>query len=249
MPPSPATRTPRRASSRRPPMLSLTDGARISSANGAVPLTANARARVHRFAVPLALLIALRRSGGRPGARGHPGGRDPPRRAHPARCGPGPERHPDRGRPAPERLGLLSPVGLCQLLGQRLLLRGGVPDRSRHRAAHHRQQQQPQPQHLALGQRGPVHRLSPRRRDEGGAGRRSRPRRPRLVDARFQQALTTTNQFFDALAAADLLRVREASVRRAEEQLKVSVNKLRADPPPAPTRCAPASPSATPSSS
>lgn len=49
-----------------------------------------------------------------------------------------------------------------------------------------------------------------------------------LVDARFQQALTTTNQFFDALAAAQLLRVREASVRRAEEQLKVSINKLRA---------------------
>jgi outer membrane protein TolC len=49
-----------------------------------------------------------------------------------------------------------------------------------------------------------------------------------LVDARFQQALTTTNQFFDALAAAQLVGVREASVRRAEEQLKVSVNKLRA---------------------
>jgi outer membrane protein len=49
-----------------------------------------------------------------------------------------------------------------------------------------------------------------------------------LVDARFQQALTTTNQFFDALAAAQLVSVREASVRRAEEQLKVSVNKLRA---------------------
>ncbi|HEU5040311.1 MAG TPA: TolC family protein, partial [Gemmatimonadales bacterium] len=49
-----------------------------------------------------------------------------------------------------------------------------------------------------------------------------------LVDARFQQALTTTNQFFDALAAAQLVRVREASVRRAEEQLKVSINKLRA---------------------
>jgi outer membrane protein TolC len=49
-----------------------------------------------------------------------------------------------------------------------------------------------------------------------------------LVDARFQQALATTNQFFDALAAAQLVRVREASVRRAEEQLKVSVNKLRA---------------------
>src|SRR5690606_7773372 len=49
-----------------------------------------------------------------------------------------------------------------------------------------------------------------------------------LVDARFQQALVTTNVFFDALAANELLRVREASVRRAEEQLKVSVAKLRA---------------------
>jgi outer membrane protein TolC len=49
-----------------------------------------------------------------------------------------------------------------------------------------------------------------------------------LVDARFQQALETTNQFFDALAASQLVGVREASVRRAEEQLKVSVNKLHA---------------------
>jgi outer membrane protein len=49
-----------------------------------------------------------------------------------------------------------------------------------------------------------------------------------LIDTRFQQALTTTNQFFDALAASQLVSVREASVRRAEEQLKVSVAKLRA---------------------
>jgi outer membrane protein TolC len=48
------------------------------------------------------------------------------------------------------------------------------------------------------------------------------------VDARFQQALTTTNQFLDALAAQQLVRVRESSVRRAEEQLKTSVAKLRA---------------------
>jgi outer membrane protein TolC len=48
-----------------------------------------------------------------------------------------------------------------------------------------------------------------------------------FIDARFQQALTTTNQFLDALASAQLLRVRETSVRRAEEQLKVSVAKLR----------------------
>ena len=49
-----------------------------------------------------------------------------------------------------------------------------------------------------------------------------------LVNTRFQQALTTTNQFFDALSAAQLVGVREASVRRAEEQLKVSVAKLHA---------------------
>jgi outer membrane protein len=49
-----------------------------------------------------------------------------------------------------------------------------------------------------------------------------------LVDARFQQALTTTNQFFDALSAAQLVSVRQASVRRAEEQLKISVAKLHA---------------------
>jgi outer membrane protein len=49
-----------------------------------------------------------------------------------------------------------------------------------------------------------------------------------LIDARFQQALTTTNQFLDALAASQLLRVRQASERRAEEQLKTSVAKLKA---------------------
>ena len=49
-----------------------------------------------------------------------------------------------------------------------------------------------------------------------------------LVDARFQQALVTTNQFFDALAAGQLVAVREGSVRRAEEQLKTSVAKLQA---------------------
>ena len=49
-----------------------------------------------------------------------------------------------------------------------------------------------------------------------------------LVDTRFQQALTTTNVFFDALSAAQLVSVREGSVRRADEQLKVSVSKLHA---------------------
>ncbi|MBA3893553.1 MAG: TolC family protein, partial [Gemmatimonadales bacterium] len=49
-----------------------------------------------------------------------------------------------------------------------------------------------------------------------------------FVDVRFQQALETTSQFLDALAAEQLVRVRETSVRRAEEQLKVSIAKLRA---------------------
>ncbi len=49
-----------------------------------------------------------------------------------------------------------------------------------------------------------------------------------LVDARYQQRLTTTNAFFDALASRQLLAVRQASVRRAEEQLKISISKLSA---------------------
>jgi outer membrane protein len=49
-----------------------------------------------------------------------------------------------------------------------------------------------------------------------------------LVDARFQQALQTTTTFFDALAGQHLVRVRETSLRRAEEQFNVSVARLRA---------------------
>lgn len=49
-----------------------------------------------------------------------------------------------------------------------------------------------------------------------------------FANARFQQQLTTTNTYFDALAAEHLMRVREASVRRAEEQLKVAIAKLHA---------------------
>ncbi|MBX3145397.1 MAG: TolC family protein [Gemmatimonadales bacterium] len=49
-----------------------------------------------------------------------------------------------------------------------------------------------------------------------------------LENARFSQELITTNQFFDVLAALQLVRVREASVRRADEQLKVSIARLRA---------------------
>jgi outer membrane protein TolC len=47
-----------------------------------------------------------------------------------------------------------------------------------------------------------------------------------LVDARFQAKLNTTQEFFNALYSAQLVTVREAGVRRAEEQLKISVAKL-----------------------
>lgn len=49
-----------------------------------------------------------------------------------------------------------------------------------------------------------------------------------LLNTRYQQQLTTTNTFYDVLAAEQLALVREASVRRAEEQLKVAVAKLQA---------------------
>src|SRR5262249_40514035 len=48
-----------------------------------------------------------------------------------------------------------------------------------------------------------------------------------LTDQQFQVNLTTTQAFFDALAAQQLITVREASVKRAEEQLNLSVAKLR----------------------
>lgn len=46
-------------------------------------------------------------------------------------------------------------------------------------------------------------------------------------NVRFQNRLTTTNAFLDALAAQQQIRVLEASVARAEEQLKVAVARLQ----------------------
>ncbi len=48
-----------------------------------------------------------------------------------------------------------------------------------------------------------------------------------LIDARYQIAFQTKQQFYGALSAEELLEVRRAAVRRAEEQLNISVNKLR----------------------
>ena len=49
-----------------------------------------------------------------------------------------------------------------------------------------------------------------------------------VVNQRFQVALQTKQLFYDALAREELVRVAEAQVRRAEQQLQISVEKLRA---------------------
>ena len=49
-----------------------------------------------------------------------------------------------------------------------------------------------------------------------------------VVTARFQVTLDTKRMFYDALAAEELLRVAESQVRRAQQQLQISVEKLRA---------------------
>lgn len=49
-----------------------------------------------------------------------------------------------------------------------------------------------------------------------------------LVDQRFQVTLQTKRLFYDALARLELVRVAEAQVRRTQQQLQISVDKLRA---------------------
>ncbi|MGH7673432.1 MAG: TolC family protein [Gemmatimonadales bacterium] len=49
-----------------------------------------------------------------------------------------------------------------------------------------------------------------------------------VVTARFQVQLDTRRAFYGALAAEDLVRVAESQVRRAQQQLQISVEKLRA---------------------
>ncbi len=49
-----------------------------------------------------------------------------------------------------------------------------------------------------------------------------------LVDAQYQATLGAKQAFFTALAATELVRVRQLSVRRAQQQLTVSINKLKA---------------------
>lgn len=49
-----------------------------------------------------------------------------------------------------------------------------------------------------------------------------------VVRERFQVTLTTKEAFYDALAVEELVRVADAQVRRAQQQLQISVEKLRA---------------------
>jgi hypothetical protein len=105
-----------------------------------------------------------------PDTDGHARGRHPAVGAGPA-AGGARRRRPGDGRgAAAKRLGSVPSVTHCQLLRQLVLLRGHFPGGSRHRAAAQRKQLEPEPQHLAVGERGPLHRLPPRRREPGGAG-------------------------------------------------------------------------------
>lgn len=49
-----------------------------------------------------------------------------------------------------------------------------------------------------------------------------------VVNQRFQVTLSTKEVFYDALAREELVRVADAQVRRAQQQLQISVEKLRA---------------------
>ncbi len=49
-----------------------------------------------------------------------------------------------------------------------------------------------------------------------------------LVDTRFRVILDTRGFFYDALAREELVRVAQSQVRRAQQQLQISVEKLRA---------------------
>src|SRR5881392_3906595 len=49
-----------------------------------------------------------------------------------------------------------------------------------------------------------------------------------VVNQRFQVTLQTKQTFYNALATEELVRVAESQVRRAQQQLQISVEKLRA---------------------
>ena len=49
-----------------------------------------------------------------------------------------------------------------------------------------------------------------------------------VVNQRFQVTLTTKQAFYNALATEELVRVAQSQVRRAQQQLQISVEKLRA---------------------
>lgn len=67
-----------------------------------------------------------------------------------------------------------------------------------------------------------------RRADVRAANASSQAAQAGLVDTRYQLRLTTTDQFFAALSSAQLVDVRIASVREAEEQLRAAIARLRA---------------------
>ena len=195
---------------------------------------------LHRVAVLLCLgLGGVEPGAPRTGAVRHAGRRDPAVRAGPAAGRPGRGGHRDRQRPAPERLGRLPAHGLGELLGQRLLRRGTprvdpatgqiISGNTSNRS-------------LSTSLSASVDLFTGFRRGAGDPGRPGEPGRGRsLVRGRPLPAGAHHHQPVPRRAGRgrQLVRVREASVRRAEEQLKIVGRQApgRARPR-GPTRCA-----------
>jgi len=64
--------------------------------------------------------------------------------------------------------------------------------------------------------------------DRGSAGATSDAADAGLVNQQFQVVLATKQLFYDALAREELVRVAQSQVRRAQQQLQISVDKLHA---------------------
>ncbi len=134
----------------------------------------------------------------------------------------------DRRCPAEERLGRVSSLPCRPILGERLLLRRHLADRSDHRPDHRGQLDQPQPQYFPVGQPRPVYRLSPRRRHAGGSGRRGGGGRLSDRCPVSAGARPPPISFSMRWPRPSCCGCARAACSRAESQLNVSVAKLRA---------------------
>ena len=106
------------------------------------------------------------------------------------------------------------------------LFRRSIPHRSHHRRDHQRLVLQPlaQPRRDCLGRS--LHRVQPGIEPHREPGQPDRCAEAALVVQQSLTALNTTNLFLLALQDADLVRVRNDAIRRAQEKLAIANAKL-----------------------